>query len=107
MTPYTEGKGRPKKETEPSRSVGGRCNNQGNLHTRLVLGGYKMCRSQHLPSKILKVYIEALTSFSHIYTRQIVPIPKLSQGSVLEMAPVTGTMGGVYVPRTEKVVRSL
>lgn len=34
-------------------------NKEGNLHRRLVLGGYKMDRSSYLPARILKIYIEA------------------------------------------------
>lgn len=33
---------------------------QGNLPITLVLGGHKMNRTLHLPTRILKVYIEAL-----------------------------------------------
>ena len=39
--PYTQGKERVKKEADLSRLVGG-VNKQGNLHMRLVLGGYKI-----------------------------------------------------------------
>ena len=57
---YTEGKERPKKEAERSISVGGSFNKQGNLHTRLALGGCKRNKSLHPPARILKVYIQAL-----------------------------------------------
>lgn len=65
--PYVEGWERSKKEASHSRLVGSRFNKQGNLHERLALGGCKMSRSLHLPTRILWVYIEALTGFSNIY----------------------------------------
>lgn len=34
---------------------------------RLVLNGSKMSRPQHLSTRILKVYTEALTGFRHIH----------------------------------------
>lgn len=49
-----------------SRTEGGRFSKQGNLHTRVVLGSRKMSVSlTGLPH--LKVYVEALTGFSHIF----------------------------------------
>ena len=56
---YAEGREIPKKEVAHSRLVAGRFNKQGNLFIRLVLGGCKTSRSLHLPTSILKVYIEA------------------------------------------------
>lgn len=44
-----EGKEIPKKEAGCSRLVGGRFMKQGNLHKKLVLGGYKMSSSPHPP----------------------------------------------------------
>lgn len=41
-------------------------------------------RSLHLLARILKVYTEALTEFSHIYCPDILNNLLLSQGSVLE-----------------------
>ena len=62
-----EGMERSKKDAGHSRSGGSRFNKQGNLYMRLVLGGCKMSRSLHLPSRILRVYLEALTGFIHDY----------------------------------------
>lgn len=52
--PFMEGMGRPKKDAGHSRFVGGSFNQQGNLHTRLVLDGHKTNRSPHRPDRILK-----------------------------------------------------
>lgn len=51
-----EGEEKPKKETNHSRLADGRFNKQVNLHTRLVLGGFKTSRYLYLPTRILKVY---------------------------------------------------
>lgn len=59
-------RGRPKKEADHSVLVGAVFNKEGNLLRRLVLGGHKTSRSPHPPALILKVYIEALTGFSHV-----------------------------------------
>ena len=48
-----------------SRLVGATFSKQENIHTRPVLGSYKMIRPPHLPARILKVYTEALTGISH------------------------------------------
>ena len=50
-----------------SRLVDGRFKKHQDLHTRLVLGSCKMSRSSHLPTRILRVYIETLTGFSPAY----------------------------------------
>lgn len=63
--PYREGRERPKKESDPSRWVGGgRCNKQENLPTELVLGA---TRRVDPPTRILKVYTETFTGFSHMF----------------------------------------
>ena len=64
----TESKERPKKEAGNSRLVGGSFNKQGNLHTGLAFDGCKVNISLHLPTRILKVYIEALTGFGNIFS---------------------------------------
>lgn len=38
---YTEGKERPKKETDHSGLVGGSFNKEGNLHVKLISGGHE------------------------------------------------------------------
>ena len=54
---------------------------------RLVLGGCKASRSLHLPTRILKVFIEALMGFSLIYCSVGLNNTLLSQGCILEMDP--------------------
>ena len=66
--PYAEGKERTRKEVDHSRLVGGSFNRQRNLHLRLVLDDCKMSRSPHPSIRILKVYVEALTGFSHVFS---------------------------------------
>lgn len=77
---YTEGKERSKKEADHSILVVSRFNKQGNSHRRLVLGGYKTGRSPQPRAKILKVHIEALTSFNHIHCADGLNKTGLSQG---------------------------
>ena len=54
-----------------------------------------------LLTRILKVYIKALTGFSHIYRSDCLNNTLLSQGCILEMAPFVRTVGGTYIPRME------
>lgn len=55
--------GRDGRKCRHSKLVGGRCDMQGNLRWRLVLGGYETSSSPHLPHRTVKVYAEALTGF--------------------------------------------
>ena len=89
----TEGKERPAKEADHSRLVCGRFKKQGNLLTRLVLGHYKMSRSLHPPTRILKVYIEALMGFSLICHPDYLKNTLLFQDCVLK----NGSHGGQSV----------
>lgn len=59
-----EGKERLKKKVDHSSLVGGRFNRQGHLYKRLAMCGHKASKSLHLPTRILKVYIEAFTGFT-------------------------------------------
>ena len=94
-------------EADPSRVVGGRYNNQRNLHMKLVLGGYKMWRPQRLPSKIFKVCVEAFTEFSHIcQPRQSKHLHSLKAQSLKWPQLRELWVEGIF-PRTEEVVRSL
>lgn len=68
--PYTEGKQRLKKEANHSRLAGSRFNKQGNLHTRLVLGSYKM---RSLPES--EKFTEALMSYSYISVQMVSATP--------------------------------
>lgn len=67
--PYIEGEERSKKEVGHWRSGGGRFNKQGNLHTRLVLDNFNMNRFPHLPTRIIKVYTEALLGLVMLISR--------------------------------------
>lgn len=82
-----------KKEADDSILVGGRFHKQRNLCTRLVLGGCRVDR-------ILKVYTEALTGFSHVVTPDGLNSTLLSQGCVLELALTVGTVSRMSLPRT-------
>lgn len=94
---YIEGKERAKKEGELSRLlIDGRFSNQGNLPTRLVLGG-RMCRSLYRPSRILKVYVKTFTGLNTTL---------LSPG-YLETAPSVGLVDRSYIPQTGEGTRSL
>ena len=59
-----------------------------------------------LTAKILRVYIEALTGFSHVFSPDGLDSTLLSQGCILETAPTVGTVGRMYIPMTEERVRS-
>lgn len=64
------------------------------------MGSYKASRSLHSPTRILKVYIEDLTGFSHVYYPDGLNDTLLSQVYVLVMAPTVGRVGSTYIPRT-------
>lgn len=61
---YTEGKETLKKDADHSRLVGSRFNNQGNLLRRVSWVAEQIPAHVH---QNLKVYIEALARFSHLY----------------------------------------
>lgn len=65
---YMEGKERSKEEADHSRLAGGRFNKKGNLQRRLALGDRKRCIHPNLPTRIIKVYIEALVGFGDIFS---------------------------------------
>ena len=88
------------------RIGGGSFNKQRNLHVMFVPDSLKTNRSPHLPTRILRVYIEALTGFSHIFSPDDLNI-FLSQGCILETAPNVEMVGEMYIPRIEEGVRSL
>lgn len=54
------------------------------LTFKACLGGHKMSRSPHLPTRILKVHMEAFTGFNHIHSLDGLNNTYLSQGCVLE-----------------------
>ena len=88
--PIFGGQGETEEGADHFRLVSGSFNQQGSLHMRLVLGGCKMSRSPHLPARILKVYIEVLTGFSHEFSPDGLNNILISQGCALEMAPAMG-----------------
>lgn len=96
-----------RKEADHPALGGGSFNKQGKLHIRLVLGGCKMSRSLHLPTRVLRVYIEALMGFSHIQSPDGLNNILFSQGYILEMAPTMGTVSRTYIPRRGERLRSL
>lgn len=89
LAPIHGGQGELKKETGHSRLVGGRFNKQGNLPMRLVLGSCKVNRSAHLPTRILRAYVEDLMGFSH-YTISGLSNIQVIQGHVLEYSSHCG-----------------
>lgn len=82
--------GSAKKDTDHARLVGGRLNNQGNLHRRV---GQPQSRFPHPPPRILKVYIEALPGFAHIIRPDGLRSILQSQGCVLENGSHCGNSG--------------
>lgn len=92
-TPYMEGKKKWKKEADNCSLVAGRFSDQRNLHMRLVLGDCKMSRFLHLPARILKVYIDTLMRFSHVFYPDDLNNISLSQGCVLETSSSSSNGG--------------
>lgn len=90
--PLHRGQGETEDTGRDSRLLSGRFHKKGNLHMRLVLGSCKMSRCPHLTS-ILKVYIEALTGVSHIFSSEGFNNALLSKGCFLEMVPIMGNCG--------------
>lgn len=85
-------------ETDHSRLIDVRFNKQGDL-LRIVLGGHKTWGSSNILPRILKVYTEALTGFSHIYCPHGLN-NLFSQGCILETAPTIELLGRTCIPRT-------
>ena len=66
-----------------------------------------MSKSLHLPSRILKVYIENLTGLSYVYPPDSLSNTFLSGGCVLEKGSNCGNSEHTYISRTRMRVRSL
>lgn len=62
---YAEGKERPKKERDHSRTIGGSFNKARELTDKACLRCLQD-ESIFMPTRILKVHIDALTGFSHV-----------------------------------------
>lgn len=69
---------------------------------RLISGGHKTSRSPHLPTRILKVYIEALPGFSHIYCPEGLNNILFSSSCSFEMDPAMEMVDRTHNPRTEE-----
>lgn len=102
-----EGKGKPEKETDYSRLVGRRFNEQRDLYSRLALGSRKMNRSLYLLSRIIRVYGRGHLGFSHVYHLDGLNGTLLSQGCTLEVAPSAGVVVRASIPCPEEEARSL
>lgn len=99
-------------EADHSRFVRGSFNKQGNLLLMLALlalGGHKASRSLYPPARIFKVYLEALTGFSHVCHPDGLEITThcFLKTVSLKMAPTVEWVGQTYILGTEKGVRSL
>lgn len=95
---YTEDEEKPKKEEEHSKLV-------VLISKRTYIQGLSWAaRQEHLciyvPFRILKLYVEALTVFRHIYHPDGLNSTLLSQGCVLRTAPRGGTWGQKCFTRT-------
>ena len=109
LAPYTEAKGRPKKEVNHFRLIDGRFNKQENSLMRSVLGGHQMTRSPRLSTKVLKVCAEAFTGFRHVYPPDGLNNTVLSiKAMPLKMVLTLGWNGGQSnTSRTEERAESL
>lgn len=86
LAQITEGRERLKKEAGHSRVVGDRLSKKGNLYMRLAIGSHKTSGPPHSPTRILKVYREAFTGFSHLSSLGDLHTTSLSQGRTLGTA---------------------
>lgn len=88
LAPSTHGgKERWKKGWSLQISIGGSFNEQGNKLTRLVSGVCKMSSFLQPPTRILKVYIDALAGFNQRPSPDSLNTIFLSPGCVLGAAP--------------------
>jgi len=100
---YMEGKERPEKETDHSRFVGGRVSKQGNLCTRLLLGGLKVYSRVHLyihPQNLKSLY-SGINEFSQRY------IQMTSTTCTSVKAASGGMVRRTYILRIGEQVRNL
>ena len=94
LAPIRGGQGETE-EADNSTWVSGRFVKQGNLHTRLVSGSQKTstCRALALPARILIVYMETFTEFSHIFSPGGLSNTWFLQGCILENCAHYGNYG--------------
>lgn len=64
-----------------------------------------MSGSPHPPTRILKVYTEALIGFIQVFSPDGLNNTLFLQSYVLRIAPTVGMMVGTYLPRTGEGVR--
>ena len=74
-------------EVDHTRMVSGSFNPQANLHTRLGFGGCKIGRSLPMPTRMLKVHVEALMGLRQVYCPDGLNTP-VSEGCILKTAVV-------------------
>lgn len=96
-----EGSFRRKKQNHPDWQVAG-LTSKGNLRTRFVI--YKVSRSWHIPTRILKFYREESTGFSHVYNPDGFNSTLLSQGCVFGATSSSGRAGSALIPRSSSQV---
>ena len=77
--PLTQ-RARTDQRNQPLQTGSGSFNKQGNLHRELVLAIARQRRPPHPPGRILKVGIEPLTGFSHVFSPRGLTNTLLSQG---------------------------
>lgn len=90
--PYTEDKRRLKEEENHVTLVGGRFNEQRNLH-EACQGSPKRIRYSYTPARILKPQREDLTEFSHLSGPDSLSNTVLSQGCNLGSISYCGNSG--------------
>ena len=73
------------------------------------MGGCNTSRFLYLPTRIIRVYIEALKhSVTYVYTVQIVPTAHcFLKAAGLKRAPTVAMVGRLYIPRTGEGAKSL
>lgn len=95
-------KKRLKKETDLLHIGGWKFYKARELTDEAYLGGHKRIRFLHLPARNLKVYIQALTGFNHIYHSDDLNTTSVSQGCILKTVSSMGKIKTVHIPRTGK-----
>ena len=76
-------------------------------HSWLLLGGCNTSKSPHLPSRISKVCIDALTGFSHVYLPDGLSNTLLSQGWNVENDSQYGKSGQTVQSKDREGLSSL
>lgn len=99
--PYTEDKRRLKEEENHATLVGGRFNEQRNLH-EACQGSPKRIRYSYTPARILKPHREDLTELSHLSGPDSLSNTALSQGCNLGSISYCGNSGQSAHSKTER-----